>query len=676
MNEIEIKKALDIFKADGEVIEIRTINSRGMTASGYFKNKETAVSCIKRFPSSQIYFVINRIKEECYSREQQNAMLEKAKVTTNDSDIEMRDWLFIDVDPTRPSGVSSSEGEKGKAKIVANAVYTYLKRIGFAEPVTADSGNGWHLLYKINLTNTEENKELIKKVLSTLDMLFSDENAKIDVSVFNASRICKLYGTVAQKGSNTESRPHRESKILKVPNEIKNTPKTLLQKVCEDIPEPERPTYKNNYDTKFDIDDFISKHNIRVQKIMMYGSGKKYVLEECVFDSDHKAPDACIFVLNNGAIGYKCFHNSCQRYSWKDVRLKFEPNAYDTRHDYAIAKQQKKVQLTRESLVGLAKAEDTAETKAFLDFDEIGDVDESDALIIKSGYTSLDNKIKGFRKGEVSVWSGANGSGKSTMLMQLCLNAAEQGFKSSICSFELPNYRTRKWMRMQAAGRQNTITVDGGQSFFVPHNTEAKIDSWAKGKIQIYNDLKGNKIGDIIDNVKKLYETTGADVIILDNLMSTDISDLYGFENLEKQKTLLLVLSDFAKKYTPHIHLVAHPRKSVGFLRKNDISGNSDITNIADNVFIAHRVNNDFKLHAKEFWGEATASKYYIYDNVIECCKNRDLGAMDEVFPLYFEKQSKRMLNEQYENVCYGWEDKPKFVEDVQFDYEDGDLPF
>ena len=49
---------------------------------------------------------------------------------------------------------------------------------------------------------------------------------------------------------------------------------------------------------------------------------------------------------------------------------------------------------------------------------------------------------------------------------------------------------------------------------------------------------------------------------------------------------------------------------------------------------------------------------------------------MDEVFPLYFEKQSKRMLNEQYENVCYGWEDKPKFVEDVQFDYEDGDLPF
>ena len=33
----------------------------------------------------------------------------------------------------------------------------------------------------------------------------------------------------------------------------------------------------------------------------------------------------------------------------------------------------------------------------------------------------------------------------------------------------------------------------------------------------------------------------------------------------------------------------------MGFLRKDDISGTADLTNAVDNVFIVHRVNNDFK---------------------------------------------------------------------------------
>ncbi len=48
------------------------------------------------------------------------------------------------------------------------------------------------------------------------------------------------------------------------------------------------------------------------------------VLEECPFNAEHKAPDAAIFQHADGIIGFKCFHNSCAGYGWRDVRERFE----------------------------------------------------------------------------------------------------------------------------------------------------------------------------------------------------------------------------------------------------------------------------------------------------------------------------------------------------------------
>ena len=103
----------------------------------------------------------------------------------------------------------------------------------------ADSGKGFHLLYKINCENNNENKETLQKVLQVLDMYFN-EICEIDKSVFNAARITKLYGTTARKGNSSEQRPHRESKVLRAPSVIKETPLVLLQKVALLLPQPEK----------------------------------------------------------------------------------------------------------------------------------------------------------------------------------------------------------------------------------------------------------------------------------------------------------------------------------------------------------------------------------------------------------------------------------------------------
>ena len=158
----------------------------------------------------------------------------------------------------------------------------------------------------------------------------------------------------------------------------------------------------------------------------------------------------------------------------------------------------------------------------------------------------------------------------------------------------------------------------------------------------------------VIDDFVRHIEQHQTDVVIIDNLMSLDLSEMRG-EKYDRQTTLVLTLSEFAKKYNVHIHFVCHPRKPVGFLRKSDISGSADLTNAADNVFMMHRVNQDFLRLGGEFLGQTEIKKYEDFTNVIEIMKNRDLGVSDEFIGVYYEPESKRMLNFRQENKRFGW---------------------
>ena len=103
--------------------------------------------------------------------------------------------------------------------------------------------------------------------------------------------------------------------------------------------------------------------------------------------------------------------------------------------------------------------------------------------------------------------------------------------------------------------------------------------------------------------------------------------------------------------------MVAHPRKNVGFLRKEDVSGTADLTNAVDNVIICHRNNMDFQKAIGDFFPVEMHSFLSSYSNYIEVCKNRDLGIIDHIVGLHYEIESKRLLNERYENICYDWQE-------------------
>ena len=144
-----------------------------------------------------------------------------------------------------------------------------------------------------------------------------------------------MNGTInvsSQKGAGTDERPHRMAYIVSRPNDIKTTSKAYIEKVAGYLPKEERPQRYNNYQpTQFNVVDWMSKHGIRYKE-KSSGDYTKYILDECPFDHNHKSPDSMITVGRSGAIGFRCLHNSCQKYGWHDLRLLFEPDAYDNKY--------------------------------------------------------------------------------------------------------------------------------------------------------------------------------------------------------------------------------------------------------------------------------------------------------------------------------------------------------
>lgn len=661
INPQEVFRTLEVFKPDNALVEIRIIGK--YTASGYFRNSEDVVNAISAYSNDTIYFVFNAINDSCYSREQSNSIVSNKKlITTSDKDITWIDWILIDCDPVRTTGVSASDKEKKLSYVTARNIFRYLRYMGFEEPVVADSGNGYHLMYKVSLSVNDN--ELVKRFLQSLDIMFSDSNTSIDTSVFNPSRITKLYGTYAHKGKSTQERPHRLSRILSVPDTINATSSHVIERVAQTLPEPEKPSYHNEYGKQqFDLRGFISKHSIAVEKETHTKTGTKLLLEHCVFNPEHKSPDAALFLLDNGAIGYKCFHNSCSDKTWKHVRAFFEPETYDRKHKYQQyeLRTQVKPNYADTNIKPDTKPQDENQPY-FWTSCIVPDEIRTDIVTIRTGTKRLDDEIIGFNKGEVTVLSGSNGSGKSTLLSQWCLNMGDMGYRVALFSGELKSTRAFQWLYLQAAGKNNTIPSAHKNLFFVENTVKPKIKLWLDDKIYLYNNYYGNKVKGVLDQIKRAIGEHKVDVVALDNLMSLDITS-YGIDKYANQTQLILELSEFAKQYNVHVIVVMHPRKPLGFIRKDDISGTADLTNAADNVIICHRVNEDFGIQYKKYFGVYPSDELMEYSNVIEVCKNRDIGIQDMFIGMHYDISCKRLLNTPYENMHYGWEEVPKVMD-------------
>lgn len=693
IDERQIRQWWQVFKGDGKLVEIRLLGKN--TYSGYFTNVETLIAQIKPlldannaqyYGNIQAYFTLNEINADLYSREQRDVFVKKPKSTTTDGDITRRKLVLIDLDPNRAAGISASDAEFEKAHLKAVSIYRYLMNEGFKEPLITKSGNGWHVYVACDMPNDDEHNELVKRFLQSLSKMFSDGSVEIDEKVFNPARIDKLIGTWAKKGANSQERPWRLATIVKVPSDMSANDDALFQKIADLLPKEEprqlpnqqrRMAYSNNQ--PFDLVTWMNEHGIKYRE-KKSGNSTLYELEECPWidqHSDRKKWDSALFVDCDGKITFNCTHSHCKGKTWHDVRLKYEPNAYDKPVYQPMPPYQQRQYQQRPKYEIKDVLPELGEK--WLSLSSIKKIDLSQIEHVKTGFVELDRNIVGLNMSEVTLLSGSNSSGKSSWLNTLLLNIINQGVACALWSGELRPDILKTWVQMVAAGKDNLrLSNYGDGKYYVPNGIAEKIDQWLDGKFFLYNNEYGNTWEQIFHDMSELLKAN-VKVFALDNLFSLNIDLLDGDKN-NKQKELILQIKDFAKKNQVHIILVAHPRKVMNFLRKNDISGSSDLTNAVDDVFIIHRVNNDFFRAGAEFFGQSEIQRFQGYGNVIEVAKNRMYGIVDLMVGMQYEIESRRFKNTVEENVHYGWEVEPKqsvmsFQDERTLDNNNG-MPF
>ena len=666
INREQIYKWWSIFHDEGEITEIRSFG--GTTFSGYYKDIDNAIRDIEILeskPDQQIYFITNAIREDCYGRAQRERLIMKPKNTTNDEEIVGRKWIMIDLDPKRASGVNSSNQELEYAHKKAVAVYRFLRDNGFNEPVVCMSGNGYHLMYACRIGVSQETDLLIERFINALAMLFTDEQVDVDKKCNNRARLSKVYGTTAKKGANSDDRPWRTSYIVKAPDEVKINDIEYIKKIANLYPEDRpAPSPDNNWgQSKFDIESFLQKYSIEYKK-ETYKDGTKYVLAHCCFNENHKGKDAVIFQRDNGALSYVCLHNSCSHYTFKDFRLHFDPTAYDKK-DYREFQFKQRYYGNRNPEPFTPIEENEEKGKKWLSMKDVKRVDIAELLSIPTGYHELDKKIIGLFAGELTVLSGLNASGKTSWLNCITLNVIEKGFKVAIWSGEMQDWRFQNWMNQMAAGKGYVRKKQGFDNlYYTPKDVCEKIDSWIDGKLFLYNNSYGSKWEQLFNDVKEIVDSEGVQLVVLDNLATLSIEG-YDSGTYANQTKFIIDLKEYAKQKNIHVILVAHPRKQNDFLRKEGISGTADLTNIADNVFLLHRVGNDFEKRAGEFFGKDKVINYMNFSNIVEVAKNRQMGIVDHLVGMYYEVESRRLKNDIAEHTVYGWQDSVEQIEIV-----------
>jgi hypothetical protein len=195
------------------VMELRAIHQSGSILSKLFKGSNySSVDDLKldfekealrlNAAGYNIYYVMNPIHPTFSSG------------SATDDAIECRHLLLIDIDRSESKKEPSTDQELEAARLLSDDIANYLKSEDWDDPTRMMSGNGYHLYYTLNMPNNQKTKRLIESALHELARHFDNKMVKVDTVVFNASRITKVPGTIARKGSSTAERPYRMAVVL------------------------------------------------------------------------------------------------------------------------------------------------------------------------------------------------------------------------------------------------------------------------------------------------------------------------------------------------------------------------------------------------------------------------------------------------------------------------------
>lgn len=245
-----------------------------------------------------------------------------------------------------------------------------------------------------------------------------------------------------------------------------------------------------------------------------------------------------------------------------------------------------------------------------------------------------------FRPGEVSIWSGQNGHGKSLITSQVALSLMGQGQKLCIANFESKPVTTMQRMgRMFAGTNPFSPEYQGDAGIAALDALYDDFGAWTDGKLWLYDQM-GTADGDtVLGMVRYCAKELGINHVIVDNLAKC----VRGEDDYNGQKAFVDELCAIAKDYAAHIHLVHHLKKPANenaLPDKHDNKGSGSITDQPDNIFLVWR--NKAKEEDSRQNG-FHAKKREEPDQVLLCRKQRNYdgsGDGEPTIKLWFDKDA------------------------------------
>jgi twinkle protein len=256
-----------------------------------------------------------------------------------------------------------------------------------------------------------------------------------------------------------------------------------------------------------------------------------------------------------------------------------------------------------------------------------------------------------FRSGEVTIWAGYNGHGKSLVTSQVALSLMGQGEKVCIASFEMKPVTTMQRMaRMFCATNPFSPEYLGEEGIQILESMYDEFGGWTDNHLWLYDQTGTTDSQKVLGMAKYCAKELGIKHIFIDNLAKC----VKGDDDYNGQKSFVDQATSIARDLNCHIHIVHHlkkPPKETERPDKSDVKGSGTIVDQPDNLFLVWR-NKAKEDERKE--GKSTRSSEP--DTMLYCRKQRNYEGSDEGEPsiaLWWHRDSGQFLGNA--------EDQPMF---------------
>lgn len=331
--ESHISRSLEAISGDSAgVFELSILTAREPTPylrKGYFDDwsilAELVASETQKPTTLAVWVNLQELKQECSDRV--DNQLVRGITAVDSHDIARYRRFVLDIDRSGETKVSATDAEKVVLCKSADDIVSFMCDVlHWPKPVYhADSSNGYHLAWSIDLRATADNQNLIKLSYSVLQKRFGSDTVKIDTSLHDPNQLIKVYGTYTRKGEDTPERPHRLSQLLEV-NETVSVSRAQLDALVRLGKQPPAkpgtgrafwrariPSAVETWAQKYEI----SLGECQPSSHMYTGEGYKWHVD-CL-TSDVHTDGAALFLNGNGYLKYKCHHDSCSEMTIADV---------------------------------------------------------------------------------------------------------------------------------------------------------------------------------------------------------------------------------------------------------------------------------------------------------------------------------------------------------------------